>query len=567
MIMDTSDSRTLRGSLAEQLAPVAARLRGSYSVVRPVSQVTLELRRDHSADVFAMARGEVINWVKLRAGRPLPPQASKGEAFELEDVGSQRTAAVSIDQPRYWAARLDDSDSEVPQRSWVTEVGIAERADNTVILGVRLLCVTRGEDNPISPSIPRFVRTIVGRCPNVFLEGRKLDLVPWAIQSEEDVDTLVALIENQSRRLDVIVCALPEGSEDPATATVDVRQLHMRTLGAAHVAVITGPASFYLSDRVGKEFSVFRGAVRTYRSGFNVAQDEPFRHPLGLSNRIIEWPSSGRESYENFLIGQTLVRSASGHDVERQLPPFTEVRRVAAQLRLDAAKGASNSDADLLKLAEDEIRELRDSSEKDRATYQGLVDQYERERDQTREETQQAQAANGYLRQRIRVLETQLKLLSKNAGTVPIPSSLDQFESWCHDYLSGAVEVHNRAIQGAKKSRFEDYTLIYKALLLLRDAYVPMKRDGGFDKKITFEDGCKKLGLLEEATFTGVRWGEEGDTYLVRYAGRRCLLDRHLKKGTSKDERFCFRLYFFWDEESEQVVVGWLPSHLDTRIT
>jgi hypothetical protein len=278
---------------------------------------------------------------------------------------------------------LDDSDKEVPQRSWVTEVGIAERPDNTVVLGVRLLCVSRGEDSPFSPSIPRFVRTIVERCPNAFLEGRQIDLVPWFIQSEEDADTLVALIENPSRRLDVIVCALPEGSEDPATATVDVHQIHMRTLGVAHVAVITGPASFYLSDRVGKEFSVFRGAVRTYRSGFNIAQDEPFRHPLSLPNRILEWPGGGRESYANFLIGQTLLRSASEHDVERQLPPFTAVRRVAAQLRLDAAKGVCSSDAELLQLAENEIRELRDSAEKDRSTYQGLVDQYERERDRT----------------------------------------------------------------------------------------------------------------------------------------------------------------------------------------
>jgi hypothetical protein len=464
--MSASDPPILRGSLAEQLAPVAARLRGSYSVVRPVTQVTLELRREHSDDVFAIARDAVLNWVRQRAGRPLPPQASKGEAFELEDVGSQRTAAVSIDKPRYWAARLDDSDKEVPQRSWVTEVGIAERPDNSVVLGVRLVCVTRGADSTFSPSISRFVRTIIERCPNVFLEGRQIDQVPWSVQSEEDVETLVALIEHPSRRLDVIVCALPEGSEDPATATVDVRQIHMRTLGVAHVAVITGPASFYLSDRVGKEFSVFRGAVRTYRSGFNIAQDEPFRHPLSLSNRIIDWPGGGREGYELFLIGQTLMRSASGHDVEHQLPPFTEVRRVAAQLKLDAAKGVSTSVSDLLHLAENEIRELRDSLEKDRSTYQGLVDQYERERDQGREEAQQAQAVNGYLRQRIRVLETALKSLSKNAAAVPIPSSLDQLESWCRDYLSGAVELHNRAIQGSKKSRFEDYALIYKALLL-----------------------------------------------------------------------------------------------------
>ncbi len=565
--MNASGFPTPQRSLAEQLAPVAARLRGTYSVVRPVSQITLEIRRSDETDVFATARDIVVNWVKDRAGRPLPPQAWKGEGFELEEIGSQRTSAVSIEKPRYWAARLDDSDKEVPQRSWVTEVGIAVRGAHSVVLGARLLCVLRGEDRPFDPSIPRFVRTIVERVPNINLEGRVVGLGPWIIRSKDEVDELVALVQSRTRRLDVIVCALPEGSEDIATATVRTDLLHMRTLGAAHVAVITGAASFHLSDQIGKEFSVFRGAVRTYRSGFDIAQDEPFRHPLGLPQRIVEWPDGGREGYERFLVKQTLLRSAAGHDVERRLPPFTEVRKIAAQLRLEAARETGSSEKELLALAEQEINELRESSEKDRATYQGLVDQYETERDQAREETQQAQSASIHLRQRIRVLEERIRSSTKSAAEPPIPTSLDDLEPWCRDQLSGVVDVHNRAIQAAKKSRYEDVTLVYRALLLLRDAYVPMKRDGGLDKKALFDKGCQELGLSEEATFTGERWGEQGETYVVRYAGRRCLLDRHLKKGTSKDERYCFRLYFFWDEESEQAVVGWLPSHLDTRIT
>ncbi len=40
-----------------------------------------------------------------------------------------------------------------------------------------------------------------------------------------------------------------------------------------------------------------------------------------------------------------------------------------------------------------------------------------------------------------------------------------------------------------------------------------------------------------------------------------------LKKGISREARYCFRLYFCYDEETQQVVVGWLPSHLDTRAT
>jgi hypothetical protein len=99
--MNAASFPTPHGSMAEQLAPVSARLRGVYSVVQSVSQVILEIRREHETDVFATARNIVINWVKDRAGRPLPPQAWKGEGFELEEIGSQRTAAVKIDQPRY----------------------------------------------------------------------------------------------------------------------------------------------------------------------------------------------------------------------------------------------------------------------------------------------------------------------------------------------------------------------------------------------------------------------------------------------------------------------------------
>jgi len=45
------------------------------------------------------------------------------------------------------------------------------------------------------------------------------------------------------------------------------------------------------------------------------------------------------------------------------------------------------------------------------------------------------------------------------------------------------------------------------------------------------------------------------------------LLNLHLRKGTTKDDRYCLAIYFFWDDEKRRVVVGWLPSHLDNRLT
>jgi hypothetical protein len=171
----TEQSEYQSHSLAEQLAPIARKLRGAYASVRPVCQSIIEFRAHESLDTFAAVRGIVLDWMKSRAGKPLPPHAFQGESFELEDIGSQRTSALSIDSPRYWAARLDDSDREIAQRNWVNEISIADRQGSHVVLGSRLLCVTRGEDPPYQPSIQRFLRMVIEEIPTAYVEGAPSD--------------------------------------------------------------------------------------------------------------------------------------------------------------------------------------------------------------------------------------------------------------------------------------------------------------------------------------------------------------------------------------------------------
>jgi hypothetical protein len=100
----------------------------------------------------------------------------------------------------------------------------------------------------------------------------------------------------------------------------------------------------------------------------------------------------------------------------------------------------------------------------------------------------------------------------------PVPENLDGFQEWCEIHLAGAVELHNRAYQGVKASEYHDPRMLYRALLLLKEHYVPMRRQGGKPLVDAFHAACQALGLREEPTFSGSRWGEEGETYLVRYA-------------------------------------------------
>jgi hypothetical protein len=286
-----------------------------------------------------------------------------------------------------------------------------------------------------------------------------------------------------------------------------------------------------------------------------------------LPARIAAWPNGGSSAFEAFLIDRALAASISTRDFENKLPSFTTVRRAAAEIRMTSAQDAGSSDSDLLKIAFEEISNLKKTLDEERQTSAGLWKVAEEERDQASAEAQQAKETNKHLRFRIERLQQQLGAKGGAAAETQIPQNLESFSEWCETYLAGYVEIHNRAFQGIKKSEYEDTSLIYRSLLVLRDYYVPMKQHGGLDRKQNYEEACRKLGLEEAPTFSGPRAGEEGDVYFVRYAGRRVELDRHFKKGSSREPRHCFRLYFFWDDEEQQVVVGWLPSHLDTRQT
>ena len=171
------------------------------------------------------------------------------------------------------------------------------------------------------------------------------------------------------------------------------------------------------------------------------------------------------------------------------------------------------------------------------------------------------------LNQRIRTMETSARATGSAFAAPALPDGLVDLKTWADMNVAGSVVITNRAFRGAKDPDYEEPALVYKALLLLRDYYVPMRRQGGENLAKRYVDELSKLGLEESKSITHSRLGEQGDEYLVQHNGRKHELERHLKKGNSYESRHCFRLYFFWDDEEEQVVVGWMTSHLGTRQT
>ncbi len=94
-----------------------------------------------------------------------------------------------------------------------------------------------------------------------------------------------------------------------------------------------------------------------------------------------------------------------------------------------------------------------------------------------------------------------------------------------------------------------------------------MRREGGNELREAYLEALATEGIQEQRTFSGDRSGEHGDSYFLTHKGKKRELDRHLKGSSARNSRYGFRLYFFWDDEDEEVIVGGLPEHLPTRVT
>lgn len=549
-------------TIREQLAPISLAMRENRAHVQPVSQVILRLKPGPTGDRFQETVRVILQWMNNRAGQKLPDEAWGMQSFEMNDVGAQRTAAVGLTEPLYWAARLDDADKEIARRTWITEIGIGLDHNRDVIFGTRLICTARGENPSFVPTLPGFVRSILaaGLCE---LDGYPIDGKPRLVNTDADVEWLVGLLEKPGRTGDVIVIAHQENDGSIPTPIISPIRVAKHLYGVAHVVILSARASFGLTDRVGKDLSVFRQAVRTYRPGFRARLDNPMKHPVAMPTRIRAWPNGGEAAFESELCARAITNSAYVSDRESLLPTFTTLRQIASKLERDAARKGGASDAELIHLYEDDNRKLRTEIQEQKDEYDQLLAEADKLRESESVRANEAAAQGMLARDRVRSLEARLMEVTGRPQETPIPDGLGDFETWCKEHLVGSVIINNRAFQGAKKSVYDDVSLIYRALLVLRDQYVPMRIRGGIDMLSAYEVKLGECGLEESATGDGAKF--EGGEYYIQYQGTRRLLDRHLKAGASREPRFCFRLYFFWDDDSQVVVVGWLPSHLENR--
>lgn len=550
-------------------APRTRKVHGTYQL-----SATLESERVPDVDQrFNKARVTALRWMnrrlKTELGFSLPQVAWEGENFEIDKHG-QLYAAVALPDLELWTCRIEHHDQRVAARTWTVDLAL-RRTGASVILLQRTLCTSPSNCDHFAPlTVPRVIRDFAAELG--LRDVLPITPNPWFLQSGGDLDLLQLALADPHRLLPVVM--LTETEDNPRYSykvdrfVLDPSKIADDLLGLAHVVVMPRMLGFEWTNRVGKPWTAFNGAIRTFRPTLDFANDDPYRHPLAKLDDIVMWEYDGVLSNGNVLrseagfqafLKEKMFQTVASRPLRQEDTLFYRYAKMRALSERNAAKSGANTAEAELRLEIDELKKQ--------------VEEEQGEKNYVWEELAKQEEAVQALERERHNLRAQLEILRNALGQaaraeIPIPESLQDLEDW-QKHVAGQLVLAPKAIRAAAKSDFRQPSLVYESLLLLANEYRQMRLYGG-DCRAAYEDGLRSLKLTEARSISDSRVGEQGDEYYVNHPlqpTRRLFLEDHLRRGNDRDQRNTMRIYFAWDKDEHVVVVGWLPSHLDTRNT
>ena len=176
--------------------------------------------------------------------------------------------------------------------------------------------------------------------------------------------------------------------------------------------------------------------------------------------------------------------------------------------------------------------------------------------EQERAETAETQLrASGF---RIQQLLAELK----GAGATPdtstrLPAEWEDFNDWCDEQLAGRILLTPQTRDQIRKAEFKDVSQAARCLLWLANDLRQSKLEG------------VRGSVADRVIEPGVRNAHCGtDVFEIEWQGKTRLVEWHVKNGgNTRDPGRCLRIYYFWDDSSQQAVIAFMPGHRRTDAT
>ena len=344
--------------------------------------------------------------------------------------------------------------------------------------------------------------------------------------------------------------SVPESSDRPVEPLVDAEHIAAKCLGLAVTVAIPARFTWVLTERFGKQLSVYNGAVRIYLPGF--AEDaDPYEHKIILAERLLVTEGTRRVSGDlrHIAAAESRRRLRLGQHVLS----FADVREKSEDSRLARLQEEQASESVQLDVAQQQIQMLKLSLRKAEEDLQWFSDEHS----QAEVRANAAESDVQRLSYRVQQLKGQLEDRDESPDSnIPLPTAWCEFASWCEENLSPRVLLSPRARREVKDAQFGDVEVAARCVRWLANDYYDRRRSGG--------DGDLRLSVEQ-----GIQNDQCGaDTFSFKWQGKHRNVRWHIKNGgNTRDPRRCLRIYYFWDDTRRQVVVVSLPAHVRTDAT
>lgn len=526
-------------SFREALAPLSAQMVREHQILN----IAADLPNDDKA--IERARTEILKWAQRRSGGKLPSDAMAGRGFELLAAG-RNSSAVEVDLPEIhaWALRQEDPDKEVPGRIWTSEAILWRTLDKAPRFAARLIVGSGEAELDIAPAAPGYIRQLIDAV-GLKSGGRALSSVPRYIGDRDAEDALLDLLADPARRLPVVVVSVMDRANPQLT--IDLDKLAAGLCGLCDVVAILPETSWALTERFGKRLSVFDRAVRIYMPGFDDYAD-PFGHPLWLGARLAT--NDDAAVVERQIRARVAQFSTRAVRLGEDILPFAQLRSYARKAEQDRLASTGASDSERLSAAESRIaaitKELNEAKD---------MEQY------ALEEERKAQLRAEEAENRERNATAQIQILLQRLSDAGIgsdegqalPTKWSDFEEWCEATLVGRVALTGAARRGCKKALYADVEQAARCLLwLARECRSRFLEGGGSLRDEPIEDGIRNSPC-------------GSDEFAFDWQSQRLNAAWHVKTGgNTRAPENCLRIYYGWDEQTQQIIVADMPSHRRT---
>lgn len=514
---------------------------------------------------FDEARGIALEWLRRRRFRFDDAAAN---ALNLRTPQGHTATSVSLPERGVWALQAETADNTMQDRRWRVEMVLLD-VDPTPAVSVTLTAISPAGSPEPATSVPGLVTQLVQRIGLLDAsDGSPLDAGPVRVDDLDTLERLLSALHSPRRTRPALVLSTYR-KEGQSKQLLDPDGLSRRMSGLAQVWVLSGDMGWPFNEAVGSNAAVAGASVRMLRPGFSV-DDAPGRHPLWSPSEL-----SGQGMDLNGL-SSTLLREAaylSLRALEREdaIPPFDRVRELVLREQIEEARkkaraaadkaGRADDAASLRQKLESEI-ELRKLFEEDNDHLRDDLAKVTAERNQAQDERDTLSGTVLYLRGRVEELLEQLRDAQPD-GDPEFPDNWDELKEWCERYLGDRIVLTAKALRSARNSRYLDIPLVYRALWVLAEHYVPARRNGGEG----YRERMAELGLELTPVGRSASDHRSRETYSTDYKGQRVNLDWHVKGSNVRDPRYGFRIYYHWHTGDQCMVVGSLPEHLDNLLS